>query len=67
VRKLSTVSGRPHCCAPQAHHNQPPEKADARKPPEALRFPAVDSASESLTSSRVAADSVGSLVIGFLR
>jgi hypothetical protein len=48
-----------------AHHDQPPgEKVDARNPPETMRFPAVNGAPESLTSNRVAADSVSSLAMG---
>jgi hypothetical protein len=46
-----------------AHHGWPPEKADARKPPENPRNPAVDSASESLTAVSLAAESIGSLRI----
>src|SRR5215469_8384206 len=39
-----------------AHHDRPPEKADALKPPETLWSPAVDSASRYLTSDRNAAE-----------
>jgi hypothetical protein len=47
-----------------AHHDwRAGEKADARKPPEALRFPAVDSASESLTSNRNAAEMSAALAM----
>jgi hypothetical protein len=51
-----------------AHHDRPSVvEADTQKRPETMWFPAVKSAPESLTSNRVAADSVSTLAVGLPR